>query len=343
MSLVIMPASPVSVPQGWTQDPVWGGVADRQAPRMQNVELRFIGGNLGIQGGATPLLFVPELHTEHIEEGMILGERYRVKSQLGRGGMGCVFLVENLQALGERALKILQPKTGDLGVSVLRFQQEIEVLSGLRHPGLVRLFDAGALGEHLYYTMEVLKGGSLRDHIVEEGYLRVEEALSIIRRVALAIEVLHSRGWIHRDLKSDNIAFNDFGRPVVLDFGLALRAGVSPEERLTKKGKAIGTLHYMAPEQVQRPHTIDHRVDIYAMGVLLYEMLTGMPPHPELRGVELMAKMIVGDLPALSVLRPGLPGALVALCEQAMALKPAQRFASAGAFADATKACLNIL
>src|SRR5256714_2434918 len=206
-----------------------------------------------------------------------LGESYRVERELGGGGMSRVFLAEETR-LGRRVVvKVLPPEMA-AGVSAERFEREIQLAAKLQHPHIVPLLTAGAKGDLLYYVMPHIAGESLRSRIAHERALPVGETVRILRDVCDALAYAHGRGVVHRDIKPDNVLLS--GRhALVTDFGVAKAVQESNgATALTSVGVALGTPAYMAPEQATAdPHT-DHRADLYAVGALAYEMLTGRPP-----------------------------------------------------------------
>ena len=176
-----------------------------------------------------------------------LAERYRFESELGRGGMGIVYRARDVRHPRMVAIKMLHTSlTNDYGV--LRFQKEIEIAAQLQHPHIVRLLDSGVADGRLFYVMEYLEGESLRDKLEREAQLSVDEALRITQQVGEALQYAHDHGIVHRDVKPENIILAD-GRAHVVDFGLARALSASDAERLTASGLAVGTPHYMSPEQ----------------------------------------------------------------------------------------------
>src|SRR3990172_1901810 len=204
-------------------------------------------------------------------------DAYRVEKELGGGGMSRVFLAEEVRLGRKVVIKVLPPEMA-AGVNVERFEREIQLAARLQHPHVVPLLTAGSAGHILYYIMPFIKGEALRAKLAREGELPVGEAVRILRDVADALAYAHREGVIHRDIKPDNVLLSD-NHAVVTDFGVAKAVSASTgESSLTSLGVALGTPAYMAPEQaVADPH-VDHRADIYALGALAYEMLTGRPP-----------------------------------------------------------------
>jgi tetratricopeptide (TPR) repeat protein len=206
-----------------------------------------------------------------------VGDNYRIERELGGGGMSRVFLAEEVE-LGRRVvIKVLPPEMG-AGVNVDRFKREIQLAARLQHPHVVPLLAAGSRGDLLYYTMPFIEGQSLRERLARHGELPVGEAVRILREVADALAYAHRSQVVHRDIKPDNVLLSE-GHAVVTDFGVAKAVSASTgASSLTSLGVALGTPSYMAPEQAVADPNVDHRADIYALGVMAYEMLTGAPP-----------------------------------------------------------------
>src|SRR5256712_7330799 len=222
-----------------------------------------------------------------------LSPDYRVERELGGGGMSRVFLAEETE-LGRRVvIKILPPEMG-VGVSTDGCRGEIQLAAALHHPHIVPLLHAGHVEEVLYYTMPLIEGESLRAKLAREGALPITDTVRILRDVVDALAYAHRHGVAHRDIKPDNVLISDH-HAVVTDFGVAKALGeATGETSLTSVGVTLGTPAYMAPEQAAADPHVDHRCDIYAVGTLAYEMLTGRPPfsggtpqqHPPPQGSE---------------------------------------------------------
>jgi len=198
---------------------------------------------------------------------------YKILREIGRGGMAAVYLAEQ-ESLGRPvALKVLFPSLLSDATSTQRFVREGRTVAQLRHTNIVSIFDIGVVGEHHYIAMEYLDGGNLKSRI--ESGLNPKSALDVMRQMALALGYAHEKGFVHRDVKPENILFRDDGTAVLTDFGIS--KALHTNTRLTETGTSMGTPHYMSPEQV-RGQPIDQRADLYALGVILYEMLMGRPP-----------------------------------------------------------------
>src|SRR5882762_4378667 len=207
-----------------------------------------------------------------------LGDRYTVERELGGGGMSRVFVAQE-RGLGRRvAVKVLPPELA-AAVSIERFRREIQLAASLQHPHIVPLLTAGEAGGLLYYTMPFIDGETLRARLARDGRLRVPDAVRILRDVLDALAYAHRRGVVHRDIKPENVLLVD-EHALVTDFGVAkaLTQASGSASGLTSAGIALGTPAYMAPEQAAGDPQVDHRSDVYAAGVLAYEMLGGQTP-----------------------------------------------------------------
>ena len=262
---------------------------------------------------------------QHLRE--TLSATYRVERELGGGGMSRVFVAEET-SLGRRvALKVLT-ELGE-GVSVDRFRREIQTVANLQHPHIVPLLNAGSAGTTVYYTMPLVEGESLRARLGRESRLRVREAVQITRDIAEALAYAHRRGVIHRDIKPDNVLLTD-GHAVVTDFGVAKALFASADEgTLTAAGLAIGTPAYMAPEQVLADADADHRMDLYALGCVLYEMLAGKPPVTGATIREVMTAQVARTPDDVTGLRADVPADVAAWLRRALAKSPDERWATA--------------
>jgi tRNA A-37 threonylcarbamoyl transferase component Bud32 len=201
-----------------------------------------------------------------------------IVDHLGQGGMGVVYKARQRHLNRLVAVKILPPTVGDDPAFAERFTREAQALAQLNHPNIVQVYDFGRTDEFYYFVMEYVDGVNLRALIRDEK-LAPEQALKIVPQICDALQFAHDEGIVHRDIKPENILVDKKGRVKIADFGLAKLVGRSPEElSLTGTGQLMGTLGYMAPEQLQEAHAVDHRADIYSLGVVFYEMLTGRLP-----------------------------------------------------------------
>ena len=257
-----------------------------------------------------------------------LGSAYDVESELGGGGMSRVFVATET-ALGRKVVvKVLPPEMA-AGVNVDRFRREIQLAASLQHPHIVPLHTAGSSGDLFYYTMPLVEGESLRAKLAREAELPVTDAVRILRDVVDALANAHAHGVVHRDIKPDNVLIS--GRhAVVTDFGVAKAISESTgQSSLTSAGLALGTPAYMAPEQAAADPHVDHRADIYAVGALAYEMLTGRPPFVGPSPQMVLAAHVTQSPEQLSARRPACPAALAALVMRCLEKKPADRWQSA--------------
>jgi tetratricopeptide (TPR) repeat protein len=254
-----------------------------------------------------------------------LGSAYRVEKELGGGGMSRVFLAEEVELARKVVIKVLPPEMS-AGVNVDRFRREIQLAARLQHPHVVPLLTAGASGDLLYYVMPFIKGESLRAKLAREGELPVGEAARILRDVSDALAYAHGEGVVHRDIKPDNVMISG-NHALVTDFGVAKAVSESTGgSHLTSLGVALGTPAYMAPEQaVADPH-VDHRADIYAVGALAYEMLTGRPPFtgPTIQAV--LAAQVTDAAEPVTKHRETVPPALNEIVMRCLAKKAADRY-----------------
>ncbi len=280
--------------------------------------------------------------------GNALAGRYTIERELGRGGMATVYLARDLKHSREVALKVLRPELGSM-LGPDRFSREIQVAAALNHPHILPLYDSGAAGEEgsgagqlLWFTMPFVRGESLRQKSNRERQLPIEDALSIVRQVASALQHAHNHGLIHRDIKPENILLHE-GEAMVADFGIALvlsgeagkQGGGGVEDRLTGTGISLGTPQYMSPEQASADRTVDARSDVYSLACVLYELLAGEPPYTGPTAQAVIAKRFTDPVPGVRRLRPTVPEAVAQALTRALALSPADRFDSAAEFAKA--------
>ena len=209
-----------------------------------------------------------------------LADRYQIERHLGEGGMANVYLAEDLKHKRKVAVKVLRPELAAV-LGAERFVQEITTTANLQHPHILPLFDSGEADGFLYYVMPFIDGETVRDKLNRETQLGIDEAVSIATSIADALDYAHRNNVIHRDIKPENLLLHD-GRPMVADFGIALAVSAAAGGRITETGLSLGTPHYMSPEQATAEKDITHRSDIYSLGSVLYEMLTGEPPHTAL-------------------------------------------------------------
>ena len=262
-----------------------------------------------------------------IEPETIIDGRYRVISRLGSGGMADVYLAED-QLLGRQlAVKLLHHHFAEDQEFVERFRREASSAAGLSHPNIVAIFDRGEWNGTYYIAMEYVAGRSLKTVVREQGALDPAAAIDIVTQILRAARFAHKRGVIHRDLKPHNVILDEEGRARVTDFGIA-KAGASD---MTLTGSIMGTAQYLSPEQAQG-HTVSGRSDLYAVGIILYELLTGSVPFDGETAVAIAFKQVSAEPRPPSELQPGVSAALDAVVLRALAKDPAQRFADADEF-----------
>ncbi|MGI8620045.1 MAG: protein kinase domain-containing protein, partial [Gemmatimonadaceae bacterium] len=262
-----------------------------------------------------------------------LADKYTIEREIGAGGMATVYLAQDIRHRRKVAIKVLHPElTAVLGPE--RFLNEIELTANLQHPHILPLFDSGAADTLLFYVMPYVQGETLRTRLSREQQLPVAEALRIAGDVADALEYAHKHGVVHRDIKPENILLHD-GRPLVADFGIALAVQQAGGSRMTQTGMSLGTPQYMAPEQAMGDKAVDHRADIYALGAVTYEMLTGEPPFTGPNAQAVVAKILTTDPSSLVSKRRSVPPHVEAAVLTALEKMPADRFASAAQFAEA--------
>ncbi len=257
-----------------------------------------------------------------------LADRYAIERELGSGGMATVYLAEDLKHHRKVAVKVLRP---DLAAALgpERFLREIEIAANLTHPHIVPLYDSGEADGFLYYVLPYIEGESLRAKLAREGELPITDAVRILRDVVDALTDAHAHGVVHRDIKPDNVLLTKH-HAVVTDFGVAKAVSeATGREKLTTAGVALGTPAYMAPEQaVADPH-IDHRADIYAVGAVAYELLTGRPPFTGTTPQMVLSAHVTEVPEPVTKDRRAVPPALAQLVMKCLEKKPADRWQTA--------------
>ncbi len=262
-----------------------------------------------------------------------LADRYRIERELGAGGMATVYLAHDVKHDRQVAIKVLRPELAAV-LGADRFVQEIKTTAALQHPHILPLFDSGVADSFLFYVMPFIDGETLRAKLDRETQLGINEAVRTTIDVADALAYAHSKGVIHRDIKPENILLAN-GRPMVADFGIALAVSAAAGGRMTETGLSLGTPHYMSPEQATAEKDISARSDIYSLGSVLYEMLTGNPPHTGASAQQIIMKIVTEDAQPVTRLRKSVPPNIAAAVGQSLEKLPADRFESAKAFAGA--------
>lgn len=262
-----------------------------------------------------------------------LSDRYSLERELGRGGMATVYLARDVHQREPVAVKVMHPNLAS-ALDSKRFIREMGIAASLAHPLIVPLYDSGSAGEVLYYIMPYVEGESLYERLQRERRLSLEDALQITHDVAGALGYAHSRGVLHRDVKPENILLAG-GHALVADFGLARAIGAADYQKLTETGVIVGTLYYMSPEQLREDRNLDQRADIYSLGCILYEMLTGGPPYTGRSLTEVATRILRASVPSIRRLRAEVPAAVDQAIGRALAKSAADRFATMEEFAAA--------
>ena len=262
-----------------------------------------------------------------------LAGRYSIEREIGAGGMATVYLARDVRHDRNVALKVLRPELGAV-LGVERFLAEIKVTANLQHPNLLPLFDSGEAGGLLFYVMPFVQGESLRRRLEREKQLPIDDAVRIACAVGSALDYAHRHGVIHRDLKPENILLHE-GQPLVADFGIALAVSNAGGNRVTQTGLSLGTPQYMSPEQATGDRDVDGRADLYSLGAMLYEMLTGEAPHIGNTAQAIIARVLTEKPRPVRASRPNVPPHVEAAVDRALEKLPADRFATAHELVDA--------
>jgi serine/threonine-protein kinase len=265
---------------------------------------------------------------------------YVIRRGRGRGGAGVVYLAARSPVAPAVALKILLSPDFASRETRHRFYREARAAASLHHPNIVKVHEIAEVAGCPYFTMEAITGATLGDWL-REARAPLERAVAVMRKVCLAVDYAHARGIVHRDLKPGNIVVDARGEPHIMDFGLAKSVSAAADESFaTLTGTVLGTPHYMSPEQAAgEVARVDARTDIYAIGVMLYEIAAGDVPFRADSFTGLLDKIARAEPPPLRERRGGVAQELEAVIARAMAKDPARRFASAGALAEALARC----
>ncbi|MEO8194664.1 MAG: protein kinase [Gemmatimonadales bacterium] len=258
---------------------------------------------------------------------------YRLDRELGRGGMATVFLAHDIRHNRRVALKVLHP---DLSSSIGpdRFLREIQLAARLNHPHIVPLFDSGEAGGFLYYVMPVVEGETLRDRLLRDGQLPVEESLQLVRGIASALDYAHRQNIVHRDIKPENVMLQD-GEAVVMDFGIGKAVSAATDDTLTQTGMVVGTPAYVSPEQAAGDSEIGPRSDQYSLACVLYEMLSGKKPFTGPTAQSVISKRFSEPVPSLRSVFAQAPDEIENALLKALSREPEDRFATTVEFARA--------
>lgn len=259
------------------------------------------------------------------------GNRYRVTKRLGGGGMADVYVAEQVQLSRRVVIKVLHPHLARDEEVAERFRREAEAAAQLVHPHICAIYDYGATEDVVFTVMPYLEGGSLADHIQRNRFVEPARAASVAAQVACALDYAHRHGVVHRDVKPDNVLFDEDGHAVITDFGIATARF---HARLTASGRAMGTPHYMSPEQAMG-RLVDGRSDIYAIGILLYESLLGFPPFDGADAFSVSYKQ-VHEAPVAPVeVNARIPAVLSEIVMRCLSKQPTARYARGYDLADA--------
>ncbi len=258
-----------------------------------------------------------------------LADRYAIQNEVGAGGMATVYLAHDVKHDRAVAVKVLRPDLAAV-VGAERFLREVKLTARLEHPHILTLIDSGEADGFLYYVMPYIEGESLRERLTREGELPVDEAVRILREMADALYYAHGQGIVHRDIKPDNVMFSS-GHVVVTDFGVAKAvSNAAPQSSpVTTAGSTLGTPAYMAPEQATADPNVDHRVDIYALGCVAYELLTGRPPFTGESMQQLLSAHVTQAPDPVSRYRATVPDVLEQLTMRCLEKHAADRWQSA--------------
>src|SRR5438552_3537700 len=262
-----------------------------------------------------------------------LGDRYRIERVLGRGGMATVYVAEDLRHRRQVAIKVLRPDVA-AAIGAERFLREIAIAARLTHPHVLPLIDSGQADGSLYYVMPYVRGETLRERLVREQRFALKDALRIAREVGAGLDYAHREGFVHRDVKPENVLLAD-GHAVLADFGIARAIFQAGGEHVTEVGLAIGTPEYMSPEQAAGDRELDGRCDVYALACVVYEMLAGEPPFSGNSARAIVARHLSEPPTPLRARRPDAPAAVEQALARALAKDPADRFARVAEFTAA--------
>jgi serine/threonine-protein kinase len=260
-----------------------------------------------------------------------LAERYELHREVGRGGMATVYAARDLRHERPVAIKVLSIEES-AARGPARFLREIRIAAGLSHPHILPVFDSGEVAGRLYFVMPFVEGESLRDRLRREAPLPHGEAVRVAREIADALAHAHDAGVVHRDVKPENILLS-YGHALLADFGIARSTDQSPGAPVTRSGTVVGTPDYMSPEQLLGEDSVGPASDVYALGCVLYEMLTGAPPNRGTHLQALLAQRLSGAIPSVRRVRPDISNSIDRVVTRALAARPDDRFATSRQFA----------
>ncbi len=263
-------------------------------------------------------------------------DRYQIVKQLGSGSIASVYLAEDLRHHRKIAIKVMRPEM-TATMAAEQFLDEIKIAAALTHPHIVPVYDSGVNGGIFYYVMPYITGESLRERLTAQNRLEVDEALHIIQNIGSALHYAHTHKVIHRDIKPENILLEE-GHAVLTDFGIAHALSAASNESVSDTHWILGTPAYMSPEQAYGDHQVDNRSDLYSLGCVLFEMLTGQPPFVGQNAQQIIARMLTEDVPPLRTLRPEVPYRISLALRKVLSKNPEERFKSIETFLDSLDA-----
>jgi serine/threonine protein kinase len=281
---------------------------------------------------------MPDRATSSKMIGTVLSGRYRLEAKLGSGGMSTVYLARDTTLDRPVAVKVMHREMSEQADQLERFRQEARAVAKLSHPNVVSVIDAGEDGGYPYIVFEYVEGETLKTRIGRVGALDTQEALAYAIEIARALTVAHARKMVHRDIKPQNVMIDAEGRAKLTDFGISRQL---EQDGMTATGRVLGTTDYVAPEQAMG-RGADQRSDIYSLGVVLYEMLTGGVPFEADSQVGVAMKHVNEELPDVQAQRPELSAATALVVERATAKDPAKRYADIGEMIDDLSTALEV-
>jgi serine/threonine-protein kinase len=270
--------------------------------------------------------------------GTVLSGRYKLEAKLGSGGMSTVYLARDTTLDRQVAVKVMHREMSEQADQLQRFRQEARAVAKLSHPNVVAVIDAGEDGGHPYIVFEYVEGETLKQRINRIGALDAQESLAYAIEIARGLTVAHARNMVHRDIKPQNVLIDAEGRAKLTDFGISRQL---EQDGMTATGRVLGTTDYVAPEQAMG-HPVDQRSDIYSLGVVLYEMLTGQVPFAADSQVGVAMKHVNEELPDVQQQRPELSAAAAMVVERATTKDPNDRYQSAGEMIDDLATALEV-